>query len=207
MKSVMMRIMLVSLANVAMAFASYGDEGEGRAFTVTFDLGEFGYAYGPLSQEVEYGGSAVAPEFFCDPSYDFVGWDKDFSCVTSDMVVLATYELSSVYKMIEKYSGGYGADGAFILDCIYYDAESHCMRAQGTLDDSYNYSMFYHIDNPDAGSGGSEHDGNLRMRIFCVDKQGNEVDVTCVASSWSCALPVDIDEVSYVGIELVSTWY
>ena len=206
MKSVVMSI-LVSLVSAGMISAGYGDECERQTFTVTFDLGAFGYAYGPLSQEVEYGESATAPEFFCDPSYDFVEWNEDFSYVTSDMTVHAVYELSSVGKMMDKYSGGYGSDDAFVLDCVCYDVDSHCIRVQGTLDYSYNYSMFSYIDNPSTGSEDSEHDGNLRMRIFCVDRQGNESDVICDTTAWSCSLPVDINEVNYVGIELVSTWY
>ncbi len=57
-------------------------------FTVTFK----DYDGTELSQQtVEYGTDAVAPEVPAREGYKFTGWDKDFSCITGDLVVTAKY--------------------------------------------------------------------------------------------------------------------
>ena len=75
-----------------------------------------------LEQEVNYGEAAVAPEYVCEDGYTFLGWDKDFDCITEDTTVTAiskpTAELitvslnihnktiyaDSMYKLIAKVS-------------------------------------------------------------------------------------------------------
>ena len=42
-----------------------------------------------LEQEVNYGEAAVAPEYVCEDGYTFLGWDKDFDCITEDTTVTA----------------------------------------------------------------------------------------------------------------------
>ena len=62
---------------------------------VQFDLGDWIYTddYTSLQQVLDYGGSAVAPVLNYGSNTEFLGWDKDFSNVVSDMVVRAQYRL------------------------------------------------------------------------------------------------------------------
>ena len=53
-----------------------------------------------LSRTVAYGSSAREPRDTFKSGYRFIGWDKDFSCVTSDMVVNAIYEENNGSKNI-----------------------------------------------------------------------------------------------------------
>jgi uncharacterized repeat protein (TIGR02543 family) len=48
------------------------------------------------TQEVEPGGSATAPDEPEREGYTFKGWDKDFTDVTGNLTVTATYTLSSI---------------------------------------------------------------------------------------------------------------
>ncbi|MGN0178437.1 MAG: phage tail tip lysozyme, partial [Monoglobaceae bacterium] len=48
-----------------------------------------------LEQEVNYGESAVAPEYVCEDGYTFLGWDKDFDCITEETTVTAISKLTS----------------------------------------------------------------------------------------------------------------
>jgi hypothetical protein len=63
--------------------------------TVTFELGEHGTRTGGgnLTQLVAPGEAAVAPEFTIEEGWEFVGWNKDFSAVTSDLTVTAFYRV------------------------------------------------------------------------------------------------------------------
>ncbi len=47
------------------------------------------------SQTIDYGNSAQAPESLSRTGYTFVGWDKSFSSVKSDLVVKANYQINS----------------------------------------------------------------------------------------------------------------
>ncbi len=60
-----------------------------RSYTVTF-VDHDGTTLD--KQSVEYGSSAVAPENPTRDGYTFIGWDTDFSSVTSELTVTATYE-------------------------------------------------------------------------------------------------------------------
>ena len=51
------------------------------------------------TQRVKEGESAVAPEDPTREGYRFTGWDKDFTNVTSDLRVMATYEALPVYTV------------------------------------------------------------------------------------------------------------
>jgi hypothetical protein len=57
-------------------------------FTVTFMDGDTP----PVEQRVEQGGRAIAPPNPTRDGYNFIGWDTDFSNVTSDLIVNALYE-------------------------------------------------------------------------------------------------------------------
>jgi len=65
-----------------------------RKYTVRFVLDEHltRTGGGALSQQVEHGRAATAPEVAADEGYDFVGWDRDFSQVTADMTVNGSSE-------------------------------------------------------------------------------------------------------------------
>jgi len=59
-------------------------------------------------EEVEHGSAADEPDAPARTGYTFVGWDKDFSCVTEDMTVTAQYEINtytvSFYKQSQNNS-------------------------------------------------------------------------------------------------------
>nr|GAP19065.1 protein containing VCBS repeat [Levilinea saccharolytica] len=60
--------------------------------TVTFNLGTHGtLTGGDLVQTVVHGGAAVAPTFTVESGWNFTGWDKTFTNVTTDLTVNATY--------------------------------------------------------------------------------------------------------------------
>ena len=61
-----------------------------KTFTVTF-LDRNGDILGD-PQTVKYGEAAVAPEAPEVEGYTFTGWSKDFSSVTSNLMVIAQYE-------------------------------------------------------------------------------------------------------------------
>ena len=44
------------------------------------------------SQSVIYGAAAIPPEAPVHDGYVFIGWDRDFSCITEDMTIKAVYE-------------------------------------------------------------------------------------------------------------------
>ncbi|MGE4285433.1 MAG: GLUG motif-containing protein, partial [Phycisphaerae bacterium] len=64
-----------------------------KTFTVTFNLAGHGeVSYGSAVQTVEYGADAVAPIVSDDPGYTFLGWDVEFTGITSNLTVTAQYE-------------------------------------------------------------------------------------------------------------------
>ncbi len=67
-----------------------------RTITVTFDPGTHGSlaktSPALLSQQVQYGGKATAPEVTPDEGYTFKGWDSEFSKVTEDITISANYD-------------------------------------------------------------------------------------------------------------------
>ena len=50
-----------------------------------------------LEQFVEDGSAAIAPEDPTREGYTFIGWDKDFSNITEDLVVTAQYKINRFY--------------------------------------------------------------------------------------------------------------
>lgn len=68
-----------------------------KTYTVTFK-GPNGYNFG--SQQVEYLTAAKEPATFSFANWVFVGWDKDFDCITEDTVVQGMYIAKSEYAYI-----------------------------------------------------------------------------------------------------------
>jgi len=62
--------------------------------TVIFDLGEYGVRTGggALEQLVDDNDAAIAPLFTVVDGWEFIGWDKDFSCVVTPLTVRAIYQ-------------------------------------------------------------------------------------------------------------------
>ena len=68
-----------------------------NVYTVTF-VDKDGNPIGE-AQEVEYGNAAVAPKAPAVSGYTFIGWDKAFNNITSDLTVKALYQIN-VYTVI-----------------------------------------------------------------------------------------------------------
>ena len=74
--------------------------GEEQSFTT---LGEYLYTVtfvdydGAIlgTDKVHYGTAATAPEDPTREGYNFVGWDNDFSNVTDDLIITATYSIAT----------------------------------------------------------------------------------------------------------------
>lgn len=63
-----------------------------QSYTVTF----LDYKGAVLdSQSVRAGKGAIAPQVPQEEGYEFIGWDRDFSCITSDLQVNALYAFSA----------------------------------------------------------------------------------------------------------------
>lgn len=62
-----------------------------KTYTVTFDLAGKGTSSDSLVQTVNHGGAATAPAVTANDGWNFTRWDKDFSSVTSSLVVVAQY--------------------------------------------------------------------------------------------------------------------
>jgi hypothetical protein len=69
-------------------------------------------------QSVEHGAAATAPEAPTVEHYDFVGWDKEFTNVTSDLDVYAIYEPNS--EGIEDIQINGTAPRKLLIDNIIY---------------------------------------------------------------------------------------
>ena len=62
-------------------------------YTVTFNSGNHGtITSGDNVQVIQYGLDAIAPEITPETGYHFVGWDKDYTNVTSDISATAIYK-------------------------------------------------------------------------------------------------------------------
>jgi hypothetical protein len=74
------------------------DPSEEKTYTASFEINKyqvrfFGYNGTLLSkQSVTHGTSAIAPEAPQVEHYDFIGWDKEYTNVTSNLDVYAIYE-------------------------------------------------------------------------------------------------------------------
>ena len=91
--------------NVEWQFVVTGDEHEQgtagyetseRSFygnIVTFDLGNYGtLTSGSLAQRIDDGSDATAPQFSVEDYFVFIGWDKEFTNINTDLTVTAQYE-------------------------------------------------------------------------------------------------------------------
>jgi len=108
-------------------------ETEFTTHTVTFDAGTYGYiSSGQAVQTVASGYSAKAPAITPGLSWHFSGWDVDYSCVTSDLIVNALYShlaydgddfesgtVDSLYQMS-------GDTGWIITDTAYSGTSAIC---------------------------------------------------------------------------------
>ena len=61
-------------------------------YTVTFVIGDLALGAGELVQQVPYGTAATAPTVENTLTAVFLGWDKSFNCITSNLTVTAKYE-------------------------------------------------------------------------------------------------------------------
>ncbi|MDR1755190.1 MAG: dockerin type I repeat-containing protein, partial [Eubacterium sp.] len=73
-----------------------------KVYTVTF-VGKYGYTE---KQEVEYGKTADEPNvneypWNLESDFTFIGWDKDFSNVTSDLFVMAKYKDNALQAILD----------------------------------------------------------------------------------------------------------
>lgn len=82
-------LILLSLVLVACQKEDNNDEVEDNIFTVVFKDSD-----GTVlsEQEIEKGKPAKAPDVVAKEGFEFTGWDKEFTNVSSDLVVTATYK-------------------------------------------------------------------------------------------------------------------
>ena len=72
-----------------------------------------------MSTEVKHGEAADAPAVPSRPGYVFAGWDKDFSNVTSDLTVTATYiQITDPTIVISNEIGAAGSEVTVTFDLI-----------------------------------------------------------------------------------------
>ncbi len=82
-------------------------------YTITFDPGAHGSRVGggALVQSVEAGRAAVAPRLLPEAGWVFVGWDRDFTAVTSSFTTQAAYEARAPRNFSE-WAAGFDLDEA-----------------------------------------------------------------------------------------------
>lgn len=83
------------------------------------------------SQSVEHGTSAVAPEVPQVEHYDFVGWDKEFANVTSNLDIFAIYQQNATD--VEKVNSDSLPQKVVIDGHIYILRGDHIFDAQGKM--------------------------------------------------------------------------
>ena len=109
-------------------------------YTVKFVVDETkGKATGELEQRVESGKGAVAPSVVANDGWEFTGWDKSYSKVTSDLTVTATFEQPVVREEINP---AVFFKKARTLDAIAYKGDELFGRASITLG-KYNAKKKY----------------------------------------------------------------
>ena len=92
--------------------------GKLNQYTVTFKDGDTVLS----TQKVTSGGSAVAPETPTKAGYTFAGWDKDFSNVTSDLMVNAKWtESDKTPYTVEQYRQNLTLDGYDFIGSDTYE--------------------------------------------------------------------------------------
>lgn len=84
------------------------------------------------TQNLLKGEDAVAPSEPKKDGYEFVGWDKDFTNVESDLEVNALFEKSKVYHTVE-----FVVEGAKYATCQVEDGKAAELPEQPTLDGKY----------------------------------------------------------------------
>ncbi|MCL2152817.1 MAG: InlB B-repeat-containing protein, partial [Oscillospiraceae bacterium] len=104
-------------------------------WTVTFDLaGGTRTGGGELTQTIPLGGAAIAP-IATRSGYTFIGWDKTFDNVTSDITVTAQWSAIS-YTVTYKANGGTGVD---VTSIVVYDQEYEVAGNSFTPPTGYNF--------------------------------------------------------------------
>ena len=86
-------------------------------YKVTFDLNGGDWAGGGAIEQLVPANANAHEPATTRAGYDFVGWDKDFSCVTSDMVVKAVWRSIGDPSCVVSFrleGGTYGGGGALV---------------------------------------------------------------------------------------------
>ncbi|MEG0611538.1 MAG: InlB B-repeat-containing protein, partial [Clostridium sp.] len=58
-----------------------------------------------MPQSIDYGSDAIAPKSPTRVGYTFIGWDKDFNNISSDLTVTAKYEINKYTVTFKDYDG------------------------------------------------------------------------------------------------------
>ena len=90
-----------------------------------------------FGQYVTHGMSATSPKDPVREGYTFIGWDKDFSVITDNMIVKAEYSVNS-YTIVY-----YDEDGMTILDSESYDFDSVLTKPADPLREGYTFTGWY----------------------------------------------------------------
>ncbi len=91
------------------------------------------------TQTVADGAAAIAPPDPVREGWTFIGWDKDFSCVTSDMVVTALYvqDVPSQYMKGDVNCDGI-VDSADVTLAAAFAMNAGLVTAQGVINGDMN---------------------------------------------------------------------
>jgi formylglycine-generating enzyme required for sulfatase activity len=106
-----------------------------NTYTVTFDLDGKGTRTGggALSQVIEHGAAATAPEVEPDTGWVFTGWDVPFDSITADLTVTAQY--LPTYLITGTVSGGIATSVTVTL------SGDAAMTTTTSVDGSYSFEV------------------------------------------------------------------
>ena len=153
------------------------------------------------AQTVVKGNSAIDPGKPTRTGYDFVGWDKAFDNVTSDLEVLAVYEIKTFtieyYKedkttLIDKRTVSYGADASALIEAPAVEGK-----------DFLGWSADLGFVDKDA-SVYAVYDAHV-LKVYFVEANGEQIYVKSVKYGGTASVPDTPSKTGYIFIGWCAT--